>query len=172
MTERAEHHGTGGPEADGWKADGLPRRSHGVSRPEMERLLQGPVDALLELYVDVTCLPGPVKRRVRDVLLAAQDHRCGYCARALRAEAATLDHRHPRALGGRNQRDNLLVACEPCNTAKGHRVGADGADAGELIRAVRRRGARLVRRRIRQRTRAAQELARREAAASGGMAVA
>ena len=39
---------------------------------------------------------------------------CHYCP----APAASLDHIIPRALGGRNNLDNLVPACLPCNGRK------------------------------------------------------
>ena len=42
---------------------------------------------------------------------------CVYCERE--DVALTLDHVHPRELGGGNETSNLVTACRACNTAKG-----------------------------------------------------
>jgi 5-methylcytosine-specific restriction endonuclease McrA len=44
--------------------------------------------------------------------------RCFYCDCELR-ENRTIDHMEPIALGGSNDEDNIVVACRPCNEAKG-----------------------------------------------------
>lgn len=40
---------------------------------------------------------------------------CTYCG----GEAETVDHKHPRAMGGTNHRENLTPACNRCNRRKG-----------------------------------------------------
>jgi len=44
---------------------------------------------------------------------------CAYCGRSLTEEMATLDHLLPRAKGGENYPDNLVLACVGCNQSKG-----------------------------------------------------
>lgn len=69
-----------------------------------------------------------------------QGHKCFYCdcplslrsvgnakdiaetERLLSVRAATADHLIPRALGGRDEAENCLLACAPCNVKKGHRL--------------------------------------------------
>lgn len=46
---------------------------------------------------------------------------CHYCGRAFPREAITKDHIVPKKLGGRNGRANIVMACGPCNSAKGHK---------------------------------------------------
>lgn len=60
-----------------------------------------------------------VKRGIRERLSEAQNHRCCYCGGDLRI-SATIDHIRPRAFGGKNRMDNFVVACEPCNKARGY----------------------------------------------------
>ena len=48
---------------------------------------------------------------------------CHYCKKVLKGDATagwTLDHVEPTALGGKNHLSNLVIACKPCNAAKGH----------------------------------------------------
>ncbi|MES2387343.1 MAG: HNH endonuclease [Bacteroidota bacterium] len=43
-------------------------------------------------------------------------HKCQYCGSV---KNLTLDHVIPRSKGGRTTWDNLLTACQPCNSRKG-----------------------------------------------------
>ncbi len=65
---------------------------------------------------------------------------CVYCGTTVEcvicnpdtANPATRDHIIPRSRGGLNLRENLIIACGPCNEAKGRRLGwpeEDGHDA-------------------------------------------
>lgn len=54
----------------------------------------------------------------RKRVLAREHHRCAYCSR----RATTIDHVVPRSLGGPDTWENLVAACEPCNTRKGSRT--------------------------------------------------
>lgn len=45
---------------------------------------------------------------------------CAYCHEC--ADPPTVDHVTPRAKGGLSVRDNLVVACRRCNSAKGPRT--------------------------------------------------
>lgn len=55
----------------------------------------------------------------RNRLLMAPDPRCRWCQKPLDQATATLDHLVPLARGGRNAPDNYVLACKPCNTARG-----------------------------------------------------
>lgn len=54
-------------------------------------------------------------------------YRCWYCGgtvslaprAAHTASAATIDHQHPRDLGGDDSDENLVIACFACNSRKG-----------------------------------------------------
>ena len=48
-----------------------------------------------------------------------QDGNCAYCGSRLRAHEATADHCKPVTHGGLTNRDNIAMACKPCNSAKG-----------------------------------------------------
>ena len=43
---------------------------------------------------------------------------CEYCPRVLPWKAMTLDHVIPRSCGGKNHGDNVVFACEECNTGR------------------------------------------------------
>jgi 5-methylcytosine-specific restriction endonuclease McrA len=49
-----------------------------------------------------------------------QDGSCAYCGIRLRAYEATADHCTPVKNGGLTNRQNIAMACQPCNLAKGH----------------------------------------------------
>jgi 5-methylcytosine-specific restriction endonuclease McrA len=65
------------------------------------------------------------KRHFQPLLRRQQNH-CHYCNCHVsrrhpvgHPQKATLDHRTPRCRGGSNMRQNLVVACESCNSRKG-----------------------------------------------------
>lgn len=45
---------------------------------------------------------------------------CFYCWTKLDFDTATIDHLLPVSMGGRDIRENFVLACEPCNRAKGN----------------------------------------------------
>jgi 5-methylcytosine-specific restriction endonuclease McrA len=47
------------------------------------------------------------------------DFRCQYCGEKFNTNELTFDHVIPRAKGGSNTMDNVVAACEPCNSRKG-----------------------------------------------------
>ena len=65
------------------------------------------------------------KRRVkfsRINIYARDKYRCQYCSRKLPIVDLTYDHVVPRAKGGRTVWENIVTACEPCNSRKGNRT--------------------------------------------------
>jgi 5-methylcytosine-specific restriction endonuclease McrA len=56
-------------------------------------------------------------RRLRTRILSRDGYVCFYCGRI----ANTVDHLHPRALGGGDDSSNLVACCSRCNLAKGPR---------------------------------------------------
>lgn len=58
----------------------------------------------------------PVNRRE---VLKRDQHRCQYCGSHRRL---TLDHVIPRSKGGLHTWDNVVAACEPCNSLKSDRT--------------------------------------------------
>lgn len=70
------------------------------------------------------------------ILAADRERICVYCERLTAAGGGThIDHVIPRARGGSNRLDNLVVSCRECNTRKGDRTPVE---AGMTIK--RRRG--------------------------------
>lgn len=56
-----------------------------------------------------------------------KDLKCYYCAEDtlphledFQAKKTTIDHKHPRSLGGSNKKNNLVIACRECNMKKGN----------------------------------------------------
>lgn len=45
---------------------------------------------------------------------------CHWCSTPLTKETATLEHIIPLKRGGLDHHNNMTLACEPCNTARGH----------------------------------------------------
>ena len=56
---------------------------------------------------------------VREYLLEKWDRQCAYCD--AEHTALTIDHIHPKSLGGSDRVSNLTLACFPCNQRKGNR---------------------------------------------------
>lgn len=63
-----------------------------------------------------------LSHKLRLAVWEASDRRCAYCGSDLEWSSFTVDHIHPRALGGAEDFDNLTTACRPCNSRKGARV--------------------------------------------------
>lgn len=55
-------------------------------------------------------------------LLLRQLPMCAFCHRHLTPHKATIEHLEPRSQGGMGIVPNLVLACEPCNLAKGPRT--------------------------------------------------
>lgn len=53
-------------------------------------------------------------------MLNAAQGKCSYCGKSLSLEESTLDHKVPLARGGKDEQENLAIACDPCNQIKGH----------------------------------------------------
>ena len=60
---------------------------------------------------------------VREYLLAKFDHTCLYCGAT--NIPLNIDHVHPRSKGGSDRVSNLVLACIPCNQAKGNHPVAE-----------------------------------------------
>lgn len=58
----------------------------------------------------------------RTNILARDGFECQYCARALSAKEATLDHVIPRSQNGKTCWENVVCCCPPCNRKKGGRT--------------------------------------------------
>lgn len=69
----------------------------------------------------MTTLRVPISRELRDAVLARDGHACRYCGR--RAAHLSIDHVYPVARGGETTLDNLVAACDQCNSRKHATVG-------------------------------------------------
>jgi hypothetical protein len=58
-------------------------------------------------------------RVYREQARAYQKSRCKYCHEPMSARTATSDHVKPRSRNGSDRRENIVAACEPCNSSKG-----------------------------------------------------
>ena len=58
----------------------------------------------------------------RRTLFERDEWLCQYCGAPLTRRAATIDHLHPRCLGGKTTWKNCVTACLACNKKKGHKT--------------------------------------------------
>jgi 5-methylcytosine-specific restriction endonuclease McrA len=66
----------------------------------------------------------PVIRFSRENVYARDQGRCQYCGKAVTRSEATYDHVVPRSQGGGTNWENIVIACVPCNRAKGGKTPA------------------------------------------------
>jgi len=66
----------------------------------------------LALLIELT--PKLAKKRYRQSIYEAWDCKCGYCG----DEATSIDHIVPRFRSGSSNRNNLIPACQSCNSNK------------------------------------------------------
>lgn len=66
----------------------------------------------LALLVEVT--PKLAKKRFREDIYKAWNHKCAYCE----DQATSLDHITPRFRSGSSNRNNLVPCCRSCNASK------------------------------------------------------
>lgn len=57
---------------------------------------------------------------------------CYHCQKRFSSAELTMDHLIPLARGGTSSKNNVVVSCKPCNTAKGHFTRAELAMRGEI----------------------------------------
>lgn len=66
----------------------------------------------------------PIVRFSRENVYARDEGRCQYCLKPVTRAEATYDHVVPRSQGGKTNWENIVIACVPCNQAKGGRTPA------------------------------------------------
>lgn len=66
----------------------------------------------------------PFSYRKERAGLLRRDPRCHWCKAGLTPKTATLDHKIPLGMGGSDQPDNFVIACERCNKGRGCSLGA------------------------------------------------
>src|SRR5215475_3553653 len=69
----------------------------------------------------------PLTSKEGNLILERDQYRCQYCGLDGTSSfenylVMTVDFVHPRIRKGAKNPDNLVCACRPCNTIKGHRV--------------------------------------------------
>jgi len=62
------------------------------------------------------------KTRSRKKRLYRKTKNCHWCKQEFKLSELTLEHKIPLARGGLDNDNNLTLACEPCNTARGHNM--------------------------------------------------
>jgi 5-methylcytosine-specific restriction endonuclease McrA len=58
----------------------------------------------------------------RENVFTRDQGKCQYCGNKVMRPEATYDHVVPRAIGGKTDWDNIVIACVPCNQRKGGRT--------------------------------------------------
>lgn len=72
-----------------------------------------------------------ISKRLRFEILRRDNHSCRYCGATAPEAKILVDHVVPEALGGQSVPDNLVAACEPCNSGKSS-VAPDAAVASDV----------------------------------------
>lgn len=87
-----------------------------------------------------------ISKRTRFEVLRRDGHRCFYCGATSAQAKLTVDHVMPKALGGTDNVDNLITACEPCNSGKSSASpdASTVAAVSETLLALKRSGALAV----------------------------
>lgn len=77
-----------------------------------------------------------ISPRLRRQVAKDANNRCGYClsAEILSGIPLTIDHIIPVAAGGDTVRENLWLACRPCNEYKSDQIYAQDSETGKRVR--------------------------------------
>jgi 5-methylcytosine-specific restriction endonuclease McrA len=81
----------------------------------------------------------PIKNGVpfnRHNIFIRDEGRCAYCPERLRLSDFTFDHVVPQCKGGVTEWENIVCACQPCNTRKGSK---SVREAGMVLKTVPRK---------------------------------
>jgi 5-methylcytosine-specific restriction endonuclease McrA len=72
---------------------------------------------------------------LRQQVVEDAGHRCGYrlTDEALTGISLSIDHIVPIAAGGPTARENLWLACRPCNEFKGDQTHGEDPETGEMV---------------------------------------
>lgn len=109
------------------------RRSQRRTKQQLRKLYRE--QAIKMLTKTLRLIAAEIRRHRRESLLAV-DSRCHWCRVRLYSHTATIDHLVPSSKGGSDEPDNLVLACERCNKARGN---SGVTDREEVARLVRRR---------------------------------
>ena len=108
-------------DADEWllySEENPPETSESVVRTVRLRI-RVPKILLLNQY---DRLPVKEVRFTRQNLFARDNHICQYCGGNFGSKDLNLDHVIPRDRGGRSTWENIVTACQPCNSRKANRL--------------------------------------------------
>lgn len=96
---------------------------HQVGLPQMEEswLSQDDIDSwIVPLFPSLRRKSG-VRKSVRFAVLKRDGFRCVYCGADASEQKLHVDHVKPKSLGGSDDIDNLVTACQPCNLGKSNK---------------------------------------------------
>jgi 5-methylcytosine-specific restriction endonuclease McrA len=62
-----------------------------------------------------------IRKSVRFAVLSRDGFRCVYCGASARETELHVDHVHPKSLGGNDEMENLVAACQSCNLGKSNK---------------------------------------------------
>lgn len=83
---------------------------------EKAQILSSRVIRLLN-YVKLPLKKIMEEKPSRAMIYKRDNHTCQYCGSK---KSLTIDHVIPKSKGGQDTWENMVVACAPCNTKKGH----------------------------------------------------
>ena len=92
---------------------------------EYERIVRSPtheirLPSVLALKEFIPAVRNPAFTRFN--LFLRDGFECQYCYAGFKTNELTFDHLIPRSRGGRTSWDNIVTACQSCNTKKGSRM--------------------------------------------------
>ena len=64
----------------------------------------------------------PISKSKRFRIFSRDKFTCRYCGRQADVIAMTIDHVHPVSKGGTSDDENLITACEDCNSGKSNKL--------------------------------------------------
>jgi 5-methylcytosine-specific restriction endonuclease McrA len=114
-----------GGRAEAVEEDGLLVRSYTIA-------LRLPTVIRLQRYIRIP-RRGEISFSKRNVF-RRDNHTCQYCG--YHGKGMTIDHIIPRSRGGKTSWENVVAACQPCNSQKGNRTAEESRMP--LLRSPRR----------------------------------
>lgn len=76
---------------------------------------------------DYRRIPRQSRTVSRKAIMMRDRFTCQYCGHKKEQKALTLDHVIPQSRGGKNEWQNLVASCKPCNNRKADRTPAEAA---------------------------------------------
>jgi 5-methylcytosine-specific restriction endonuclease McrA len=73
---------------------------------------------VVRLIEAITGHRNKVVKLTRKNIVTRDDYRCQYCAGSFVNSQLTIDHVIPKSQGGKNNWENMVTACKPCNSKK------------------------------------------------------